>query len=148
MQKIHSDCRVLVQSSGRHATALDIMEQMAAIQENALEGLYRWTQAQCRSVETSENPALLILAMKHLQERPTMLKYIIDEYCAIKRSALVQAFLEAVTQGGPHGTPKPIELHAHDPPRYVGDMLAWLHQTIPSETESIRSLLRVSLNSL
>lgn len=24
--------------------------------------------------------------------------------------------------------PKPIEMHAHDPLRYCGDMLAWLHQ--------------------
>lgn len=24
--------------------------------------------------------------------------------------------------------PRPIEMHAHDPRRYVGDMLAWVHQ--------------------
>lgn len=24
--------------------------------------------------------------------------------------------------------PRPIEVHAHDPLRYVGDMLGWLHQ--------------------
>ncbi|KAF6755603.1 oligomeric Golgi complex subunit 6, partial [Ephemerocybe angulata] len=36
---------------------------------------------------------------------------------------------------GPGGLPRPIELHAHDPIRYVGDMLAWVHQSIAAERE-------------
>jgi hypothetical protein len=34
----------------------------------------------------------------------------------------------ALTRGGPGGLPRPIEIHAHDPRRYVADMLAWVHQ--------------------
>ena len=56
------------------------------------------------------------------------LRYVLDEYCAARRQLLVRSFVDALTVGGPGGTPRPIELHAHDPPRYVGDMLAWLHQ--------------------
>ena len=44
---------------------------------------------------------------------------------------------------GPGGTPRPIELHSHDPLRYVGDILAWLHQACASENEHITSLLRL-----
>lgn len=43
---------------------------------------------------------------------------------------------------GPGGTPRPIELHSHDPMRYVGDMLAWLHQASASEKEYVNSLLK------
>ncbi|KAL5013576.1 hypothetical protein ScPMuIL_007846 [Solemya velum] len=43
---------------------------------------------------------------------------------------------------GPGGTPRPIELHSHDPLRYVGDMLAWLHQAVASEKEHLQSLLK------
>ena len=39
------------------------------------------------------------------------------------------------------GMPKPIEIHAHDPLRYVGDMLAWIHQALASESESIHGLV-------
>jgi len=46
------------------------------------------------------------------------------------------------TVPGPGGTPRPIELHSHDPLRYVGDMLAWLHQAIASEREHIQALLK------
>lgn len=66
----------------------------------------------------------------------------LDEYCASRRSVLVRAFIDALTQGGPGGTPKPIEMHAHDPKRYVGDMLAWLHQTMPNERENLLILLK------
>lgn len=69
-------------------------------------------------------------------------RYVLDEYRTSRRSILVRAFIDALTQGGPGGTPKPIEMHAHDPKRYVGDMLAWLHQTIPSEKENLLILLK------
>lgn len=55
---------------------------------------------------------------------------------------MVQMFIDALTSGGPGGTPKPIEAHSTDSKRYVGDMLAWLHQAIPNERENILLLLR------
>ena len=58
----------------------------------------------------------------------TIIRYVLDEYCAARRQLLVRSFVDALTVGGPGGTPRPIELHAHDPSRYIGDMLAWLHQ--------------------
>lgn len=35
---------------------------------------------------------------------------------------------------------KPIEMQSHDPTRYAGDMLAWLHQAAASEKEYLCSL--------
>jgi len=46
------------------------------------------------------------------------------------------------------GVPKPIEIHAHDPVRYVGDMLGWLHQAAASEFELITSLFRPETDDL
>ena len=57
-----------------------------------------------------------------------------------RQSTLLAFFLEALTRGGPSGFPRPIELHAHDPIRYVGDMLAWIHQAIAAECEFLESL--------
>jgi Conserved oligomeric complex COG6 len=36
--------------------------------------------------------------------------------------------------------PQSIELHAHDPMRYVDDMLAWVHQVIAAEREFLKAL--------
>lgn len=49
-------------------------------------------------------------------------------------------FVTALTRGGPNGMPRPIELNAHDPRRYIADMLAWVHQAMASERELIISL--------
>ena len=52
-------------------------------------------------------------------------------------------FIDALTIGGANGNPKPIENHAHDPKRYIGDMFAWLHQSIPNEKENLLSLVKL-----
>lgn len=46
----------------------------------------------------------------------------------MRHNAMFRRFISALTRGGPGGLPRPIEVHAHDPLRYVGDMLGWLHQ--------------------
>ena len=70
-------------------------------------------------------------------------RYILDEYCAARRTALVGSFIDALTLGEGYGsTPNPIEMHANDPKRYIGDMLAWLHQVIPVEKENILTLVK------
>lgn len=66
----------------------------------------------------------------------------LDEYGSGRRAALVRFFIDALTKGGPGITLKPIEMHADDPKRYVGDMLAWLHQRVPTEKESLVTLLK------
>lgn len=60
-----------------------------------------------------------------------------------RQSSLLQSFLDALTRGGPNGLPRPIEIHAHDPIRYVGDMLAWVHQATASEHEFLEGLFGV-----
>ena len=46
-------------------------------------------------------------------------RYSLNEFTTARRTAVVRAFLDALTHGGPGGTPKPIEMHAHDPLRYI-----------------------------
>ena len=57
-----------------------------------------------------------------------------------RQATVLSTFITALTRGGPSGYPRPIELHAHDPLRYVGDMLAWVHQSIAVEREFLESL--------
>ncbi|XP_011863125.1 PREDICTED: conserved oligomeric Golgi complex subunit 6 isoform X1 [Vollenhovia emeryi] len=141
VQDIHGKCRVLMQS-GYQTLALDVMQRMTLLQESALERLYRWTQTQCKNIENERLAPLLVKAMNKLQDRPVLFKYILDEYCAARRTALVGSFIDALTLGESFGTPNPIEMHANDPKRYVGDMLAWLHQVIPVEKENIFILVK------
>ncbi|GAB1609233.1 conserved oligomeric Golgi complex subunit 6-like [Argonauta hians] len=143
VKQIHMDCKVLLRTNQQTA-GLEIMESMALQQESAYERLYRWTQNECRSL-TGDSPdifPLLCSAMEALQDRPLLLNYSLDEYGTARRTAIVRGLIDALTRGGPGGTPRPIELHSHDPLRYVGDMLAWLHQAAASEKEYLQTLIK------
>ncbi|KAF8763924.1 conserved oligomeric Golgi complex subunit 6-like [Argiope bruennichi] len=143
VKKIHNNCKALLRSSQQTA-GIEIMEAMALQQEAAYERLYRWTQSECRllNVESPEINPLLSQAMESLQDRPVLFKYSIDEYANARRAAIVRAFIDSLTRGGVSGTPRPIEMHSHDPLRYVGDMLAWLHQATASEKEILEAVLK------
>jgi len=67
----------------------------------------------------------------------------LEDMANIRRSSVARAFIDALTRGGQGGTPRPIELQAHDPIRYIGDMLAWVHQATASEREILEGLFDV-----
>ncbi|XP_051535392.1 conserved oligomeric Golgi complex subunit 6-like isoform X2 [Myxocyprinus asiaticus] len=143
VKNIHEDVKILLRTNQQTA-GLEIMEQMAVLQETAYEQLYRWAQNECRGLtqETCDISSVLSQAMEALQDRPVLYKYTLDEFGTARRSAVVRGFIDALTRGGPGGTPRPIEMHSHDPMRYVGDMLAWLHQATASEKEHLEALLK------
>uniref|UniRef100_A0A2K6FKC7 Conserved oligomeric Golgi complex subunit 6 n=1 Tax=Propithecus coquereli TaxID=379532 RepID=A0A2K6FKC7_PROCO len=99
---------------------------------------------ECRTLtqESCDISPVLTQAMEALQDRPVLYKYTLDEFGTARRSTVVRGFIDALTRGGPGGTPRPIEMHSHDPLRYVGDMLAWLHQATASEKEHLEALLK------
>ncbi|XP_074655398.1 conserved oligomeric Golgi complex subunit 6-like isoform X2 [Tubulanus polymorphus] len=143
VKRIHNDCKILLRTN--HQTAgLEIMESMALHQESSYERLYRWAQNECRALsgDSPDISSLLCQSMEALQDRPVLFRYTLDEFGTARRTAVVRGFIDALTRGGPGGTPRPIELHSHDPLRYTGDILAWLHQAAASEKEHLQTLLR------
>ncbi|KAJ3296955.1 Golgi transport complex subunit 6 [Borealophlyctis nickersoniae] len=145
LQQINEDCKALLITEHQKA-GLEIMETMAMYQETAYEKLFRWGQAECRSMnrDSPEVTPAMKDAMRALKRRPVLFQTIVDEVSHTRRAALVRAFIDALTRGGPGGYPRPIELHAHDSLRYVGDMLAWLHQAAASEREMLEGLFDVA----
>ncbi|XP_028776746.1 conserved oligomeric Golgi complex subunit 6 [Neltuma alba] len=143
VQEIHANCKVLLRTHHQRA-GLELMDMMAVYQEGAYERLCRWVQAECRKLGDTDNPEiseLLKTAVYCLRERPVLFKYCAEEVANMRHNALFRRFISALTRGGPGGMPRPIEVHAHDPLRYVGDMLGWLHQALASERELLLMLL-------
>uniref|UniRef100_A0A7N0T243 Conserved oligomeric Golgi complex subunit 6 n=1 Tax=Kalanchoe fedtschenkoi TaxID=63787 RepID=A0A7N0T243_KALFE len=143
VQEIHANCKVLLRTHHQRA-GLELMDMMAVYQEGAYERLCRWVQAECRRLGDSDNPEvgeLLKTAVRSLKDRPVLFKYCAEEVANMRHNALFRRFISALTRGGPGGMPRPIEVHAHDPLRYVGDMLGWLHQALASERELVLALL-------
>ncbi|XP_010460999.1 PREDICTED: conserved oligomeric Golgi complex subunit 6-like [Camelina sativa] len=145
VQEIHSNCKLLLRTNHQRA-GLELMDMMAVYQEGAYERLCRWVQAECRKLGDTDNPEvseLLRTAVRCLKERPVLFKYCAEEVGNLRHNALFRRFISALTRGGPGGMPRPIEVHAHDPLRYVGDMLGWLHQALASERELVHALFDI-----
>jgi conserved oligomeric Golgi complex subunit 6 len=78
----------------------------------------RWVRGQCvelAEADTGDVHPLLPRATAALRGRPVLLRYCADEVATARHSALFHAFLLALTQGGPGGVPKPIEMQTHNP---------------------------------
>ncbi|XP_063707526.1 conserved oligomeric Golgi complex subunit 6 [Culicoides brevitarsis] len=139
IQEIHKECNFLVKSGTETTAFLDIMEEMNGFQELALEKLYRWTQNHCRNLDSNNETIdpLIMKAMQQLQDRPGLFKCTIDEYAANRRTILVRNFIDVLNKG-----PKPIEMQANDPKKYINDMMAFLHSSLLVEKENLLLLVK------
>uniref|UniRef100_A0A0N5AFU7 Conserved oligomeric Golgi complex subunit 6 n=1 Tax=Syphacia muris TaxID=451379 RepID=A0A0N5AFU7_9BILA len=144
VKQIHSSSKELLRTSGEHMAALEIMEEMANKLEKAYEILYRSIQRECRllNIDFLELKGVLVQSIAAMYDREVLFKYALDEYTTARRNHIVRAYIDALVRGGVGGTPKPIEVLSHDPLRYVGDMLAWIHQAMATESELLQTLLK------
>ncbi|RAL60659.1 hypothetical protein DID88_009977 [Monilinia fructigena] len=83
-------------------------------------------------------------ALRVLAERPSLFQSCLDFFAEARENILSDGFYTALTGttvgGDEDSSIKPIELVAHDPLRYVGDMLAWTHSATVGEREALEIL--------
>ncbi|PPQ84070.1 hypothetical protein CVT26_013151, partial [Gymnopilus dilepis] len=142
--RIREDCRVLMAGEdGSTKAGLEIMASTSTNLEKGYEKILRYLSNEFRQVGRDtqlEVSGQMREAVQRLRKRPELLTEALAALSETRQTTLLSSFIAALTRGGPSGYPRPIELHAHDPLRYVGDMLAWVHQTIAAEREFLESL--------
>lgn len=147
VEAIRHDCRALLGGDEtRMQAGLDIMAATSTQLETGYSKMHRWLEFQFRQMTREaqvEVSPVMREAVRRLGMRPALLKDALAVLTSTRQGAILTAFLDALTRGGPNGLPRPIEIHAHDPTRYVGDMLAWVHQATAGEHELLDSLFGV-----
>jgi hypothetical protein len=145
VKQIHTDCQILLGNENQRL-GLELMEQQSRNLNGAYQRLYKWIQHEFESLNL-ENPqisSIIRRALRALAERPTLFQSCIDFFAEAREHVLVDAFYSALRGSSieheRNPLTKPIEFYAHDPLRYVGDMLAWAHSTTVSEREALESL--------
>ncbi|KIM47009.1 hypothetical protein M413DRAFT_63561 [Hebeloma cylindrosporum] len=143
-EKIREDCRVLMSGEdGPTRAGLDIMASTSANLEQGYEKILRYCSHEFRQIgrdsQLEVSPGIREAVLR-LRKRPELLTEALRFLSDTRQATTLSSFITALTRGGPSGYPRPIELHAHDPLRYVGDMLAWVHQSIAAEREFLESL--------
>jgi len=143
VKRIHKDCQVLLGGENQRL-GLEILEQSSKHLTAAFQKLYRWVQREFKSLDL-ENPQLNVSirrAVRMLAERPALFQNCLDTFAESRERTLSDAFYGALTGNMASGgeMSRPIEFSMHEPLRYVGDMLAWIHSSAVSERETLEGL--------
>jgi len=133
------------------SSALRMMEVLAQKQERAYERLYHWLQKHLNvhghegsfPDEDDIDEALVHPFVRRslftLRNVPAFYSHLLELLASSRRAEGTRRFLLALTSGY-QGLP-PIEMRAHDPVIYVGDMLAFCFRTFSVEAEVARGLI-------
>ncbi|KAI0467276.1 oligomeric Golgi complex subunit 6 [Xylaria cf. heliscus] len=152
-KRIRKDCEVLLGFENQ-TLGLEIMDQTSKSLNQAFQKLYRWIQKEFKTLNL-ENPQIhssVRRALRVLAERPSLFQSCLDFFAEAREQILSDSFYLALTgmsaAGAKDPSVKPIELAAHDPLRYVGDMLAWAHSATVSEREALEVLFVSDANEI
>lgn len=144
-KSISKDCEVLLGFENQ-TLGLEIMDQTSKHLNMAFQKLYKWVQREFKTLNL-ENPQLnpsIRRAIRVLAERPSLFQSCLDFFADARQRTLSDSFHLALTgvsvSGQQDSSTKPIEMTAHDPLRYVGDMLAWIHSATVGEREALEVL--------
>ncbi|KAL4780243.1 oligomeric Golgi complex subunit 6 [Aspergillus varians] len=143
VKQVHRDCEALLGAENERL-GLELMEKSSRSLNSAYQKLYRWIQKEFKSLNL-EDPRIsstIRRALRVLAERPSLFHSCLDFFAEARDYVLSDAFHYALTDAvsGGDNAVKPIEFSAHDPLRYIGDMLAWVHSTTVSEREALEAL--------
>ena len=144
LKQIHADCQVLLGAENQQL-GLELMEETSRTLNNAFQKLFKWVQKEFKTLDL-ENPRMntsIRRALRVLAERPTMFQDCLDFFAEARERNLSDAFYGALTGSSSQTddrSSKPMEYYAHDPLRFVGDILAWVHSASVSERESLEVL--------
>jgi len=112
-----------------------LLEGVRAHRDEAVERLGRWLAGACAG---DDPPDLAVVERAAGELRRAGRTRAFDETCLARRAALEVAFARALSGADDAG--RALELHAPDPERYVGDLLAWVYQRAVQERELAEAL--------
>ena len=145
VKQIYVDCQVLLGTENQRL-GLELMDQSSRNLNIGYQKLYRWIQREFKTLnlESPQISSTIRRALRALAERPTLFQSCLDLFAEAREHVLTDAFYAALTgssnENDQDQMTKPIEFYAHDPLRYVGDMLAWAHSATVYEREALESL--------
>ena len=135
---IRERCQQLLLNSHQRI-GLDILDGLGKRLEKGYERLYRFVQREAATLTTLPAPdSPFIPALTLLRSMPVYYDHCLNEMSQAHRLQLIQRFSQAMTRG--EGGQRPLDLHAHDPVRYVKEMCSWTHQQVANERDFLQQL--------
>mmetsp|Transcript_5840 Transcript_5840/g.8718 ORF Transcript_5840/g.8718 Transcript_5840/m.8718 type:complete len:717 (-) Transcript_5840:154-2304(-) len=150
LKAAYSDCKSMVEKHFK-SVGFELLEILGQHQETAYQHLFDWVKKKCDLLaETGSSDDLetnnkMQIAIRFLNKLPIYFSQCQDLLVNSRRTQLVQKFIQALTQGetanmAPSKSLRAIDLNAHDAVKYVGGMLAWMHQAVATEQEFLEAI--------
>ncbi|KAH8921221.1 oligomeric complex COG6 [Atractiella rhizophila] len=155
-ERIRKDCSTLLAGEGDSTRAgYEILAYTSTHMEAGYTKIHKWLTLECRTTftNTKEIGALDVgnvmrEAIRRLRPREEQFKEFLNLLGGARSTSLLSLFQQSLssTSSSSVSGVRPIELHAHDPLRYIGDMLAWFHQSMAGEREFLEALFALREN--
>lgn len=140
VKQIHKDCEILLGYENQRL-GLELMEQTTRDLNAGYKKLFNSTLREFKGLDL-EDPHIsgsIRRSLRALSERPALFQSCLDSFAEARQSTVADGFQKALTDST-LGTSRAIEFSTHDPLRYIGDMLAWVHSATVSEMEALEGL--------
>ena len=146
LQQVQQDSRILLTATTEHnRLGVDLSDFTGKLLEDAYDKIFNHTHELFATL-SREIPELTVPmknVLQALKTRPVLLQTVVDDIVAARKETMARVFHTALTIGGAPssgGHSEPIDARARDPHRYIGDMLALIHQHMCSEREILEQL--------
>uniref|UniRef100_A0AC35UHX3 Conserved oligomeric Golgi complex subunit 6 n=1 Tax=Rhabditophanes sp. KR3021 TaxID=114890 RepID=A0AC35UHX3_9BILA len=120
----------------------DMKENAEAKVKQCYAVIVRYIQSDVRTLnhEFMEPKPLLFDSFKAIEKVSELMEASIAEYCGVRRTYIVRAFLDALMKD--NGNENAIEYNSHDPLVYIFDMLNFINTACNTEYEMLKNLLK------
>lgn len=146
-KKIHSNCSILL-TLGNQNLGLKIMEKMTKFLDLSYQRISFFLENQLlknlneENLSTNKDLKLLKISIFHLSDNVKYFDEIISKLTQQRSKTIIDDFLHQLNNADSNDVSRPIVLSAHDPQRYIGDILAYVHSLIVNEVEFVQSLFQ------
>lgn len=159
LKSAYGDCKNMVEQHC-YSVGFELLEILGQHQDLAYQHLFEWVKGKCDALSETgvtddfDTNTKLQISIRFLKKLPIYFDQCQDLLVNSRRTQLVQRFVVALTQGdssiaaltpsngsgASKQNSRALDLHAHDAARYVGGMLAWMHQAVASELEFLEAI--------
>lgn len=135
------NCSVLL-SVDNPQLGLKIISKLNLLTNKSIERLINFANKSLGNLYTiSSKLSTLHKCLAYLrQHKLNYFNTVINTFVDSRLKTLVDDFIIQTSPGSKSGTSRPILASAHDPVRYIGDLLAYIHSVVVNESETIGSI--------
>lgn len=157
-EAINENCSILL-SIDNPQLGMKIMNKITAITDKAIERIVNYTNKTLDNLYSLSSKYRLVTLHQCLRFLKGKLNYfnaVISNFTDSRSKTLIDEFMNQIQGSIPENasslrkgsvssasTSRPIFILAHDPVRYIGDLLAYVHSTVVNESETISSIFTI-----